>query len=152
MNLSTRVLIPLMLTAVAGAAMAQSAPLTRADVQAQAIAARDAGQLGDKNVVTYRAPVSKSVSTLTRAEVQAQAVAARDAGHFDHMDTQPLIVPTGIAKTRAQVVAETAEAQRLGLLNVSDTDYPKIATAEQAELVRQAGLRALSSTTVSLGQ
>lgn len=152
MNLSTRVLIPLMLTAVAGAAMAQSAPLTRADVQAQAIAARDAGQLGDKNVVTYRAPASKTVSTLTRAEVQAQAIAARDAGHFDHMDTQPLIVPTGVSKTRAQVVAETAEAQRLGLLNVSDTDYPKIATAEQAELVRQAGLRALSSTTVGLGQ
>lgn len=152
MNLSTRVLIPLMLTAVAGAAMAQSAPLTRADVQAQAIAARDAGLLGDKNVVTYRAPASKAVSTLTRAEVQAQAIAARDAGHFDHMDTQPLIVPTGIAKTRAQVVAETAEAQRLGLLNVSDTDYPKIATAEQAELVRQAGLRAVSSTTVGLGQ
>lgn len=152
MNLSTRVLIPLMLTAVAGAAMAQSAPLTRADVQAQAIAARDAGQLGDKNVVTYRAPASKIVSTLTRAEVQAQAIAARDAGHFDHMDTQPLIVPTGASKTRAQVVAETAEAQRLGLLNVSDTDYPKIATAEQAELVRQAGLRALSSTTVGLGQ
>lgn len=152
MNLSTRVLIPLMLTAVAGAAMAQSAPLTRAEVQAQAIAARDAGLLGDKNVVTYRAPVSKTVSTLTRAEVQAQAVAARDAGHFDHMDTQPLIVPTGIAKTRAQVVAETAEAQRLGLLNVSDTDYPKVATAEQAELVRQAGLRAITSTTVGLGQ
>ena len=79
-------------------------------------------------------------------------IAARDAGHFDHMDTQPLIVPTGIAKTRAQVVAETAEAQRLGLLNVSDTDYPKVATAEQAELVRQAGLRAITSTTVGLGQ
>lgn len=153
MNLSTRVLLPLVLTAVAGAAMAQSAPLTRADVQAQAIAARDAGQLGDKNVVTYRAPVSKTVSTLTRADIQAQAIAARDAGHFDNMDTQPLIVPTGIAKSRAQVVAETAEAQRLGLLNVSDHEFPKIATPEQAEQVRQAGLRAIGeSTTVGLAR
>ena len=44
MKLSTRILLPLMLTAVAGTAMAQNAPLTRAEVQAQAIAARDAGQ------------------------------------------------------------------------------------------------------------
>jgi hypothetical protein len=147
MNFSTRALIPLMLTAVAGAAMAQNAPLTRAEVQAQAIAARDAGQLGDKDVVTYRAPASKTVSTLTRVEVQAQAIAARDAGHFDHMDTQPLVLPTGHAKTRMQVVAETTEARRLGLLDVSDHEFPKIASPEQAEQVRQAGLRAIGETT-----
>jgi hypothetical protein len=153
MNLSTRILLPLVLTATAGAVMAQTAPLTRADVQAQAIAARDAGLLGDKNVVTYKAPVSKTVSTLTRADVQAQAIAARDAGHFDNMDTQPLVVATGVSKSRAQVVAETAEARRLGLLDVSDSEYPKIATAEQAEQVRQAGLRVLnSSTTVGLAR
>jgi hypothetical protein len=153
MKLSTRILLPLVLTAVAGAAMAQTAPLTRADVQAQAIAARDAGELGIKNVVTYKAPASKTVSTLTRAEVQAQAIAARDAGHFDNMDTQPLVVPTGFEKTRVQVLAELNEAQRLGLVNVSDSEYPKIATAQQAEQVRQAGLRAIgTSTTVGMVQ
>ena len=47
MKLSTRILLPLVLTATAGAAMAQTAPLTRAEVQAQAIAARDAGRRGE---------------------------------------------------------------------------------------------------------
>lgn len=115
MKLSTRVLIPLMLTAVAGAAMAQSAPLTRAEVQAQAIAARDAGRLADTDIVKFE-------------------------------------VPAGFEKTRAQVVAELKEAQRLGLVNENDAAYPVIATAQQAEQVRQAGLRAVAGTTVSLGQ
>lgn len=147
MNRSTRILLPLVLTAVAGAAMAQSAPLTRADVQAQAIAARDAGLLGDKNVSTYRAPVSKTVSTLTRADVQAQAIAARDAGQLGNQESPDLVIAAGTPKTRAQVVAETAEAQRLGLLNLSETDFPKVATAEQNELIRQAGLRAVGQST-----
>lgn len=108
MNRSTRILLPLVLTVAAGAAMAQNAPLTRADVQ-------------------------------------AQAIAARDAGHFENMDTQPLVVPTGFSKTRAQVVAETAEAQRLGLVN--NSEFPKIATPEQAEQIRVAGLRAIGQTT-----
>jgi hypothetical protein len=108
MNRTARILLPLVLTAVAGAAMAQSAPLTR-------------------------------------AEVQAQAIAARDAGHFVNMDTQPLVVPTGFAKTRAQVVAETTEAQRLGLVN--NSEFPKYATPQQAEQIRLAGLRAIGDTT-----
>ena len=56
MKLSTRILLPLMLTAVAGTAMAQNAPLTRAEVQAQAIAARDAGQLPDTDIVAFNVP------------------------------------------------------------------------------------------------
>lgn len=147
MNRTTRILLPLVLTAVAGAAMAQSAPLTRAEVQAQAIAARDAGQLGHKNVSTYRAPVSTTVSTLTRAEVQAQAIAARDAGQLGNQESPDLVIAAGTPKTRAQVVAETREAQRLGLLNQSETDFPKVATAEQNELIRQAGLRAVGNST-----
>ncbi|MGE0348755.1 DUF4148 domain-containing protein [Hydrogenophaga sp.] len=147
MNLSTRILLPLVLTATAGAVMAQSAPLTRAEVQAQAIAARDAGQLGDKNVSTYKAPVRAASSTLTRAEVQSAAIAARDAGQLGNQESPELVIATGSSKTRAQVVAETAEARRLGLLDVSDSEFPKIATAEQAEQVRQAGLRVLGSST-----
>ncbi|CAN0439749.1 unnamed protein product, partial [Phaeothamnion confervicola] len=39
------------------------------------------------------------------------------------------------------------------LVNVSDSEYPKIATAQQAEQVRQAGLRAIgTSTTVGLAR
>ncbi len=116
MKLSTRILLPLVLTAVAGAAMAQTAPLTRAEVRAQAIAARDAGQLPDTDIVAFN-------------------------------------VPAGFEKTRAQVLAELNEAQRLGLVNVADGEYPVIATAQQAEQVRQAGLRAVgTSTTVGLAQ
>ena len=110
MNRTTRILLPLVLTAVAGAAMAQSAPLTRADVQ-------------------------------------AQAIAARDAGHFVNMDTQPLVVPTGVSKTRAQVVAETNEARRLGLLDRGINGGVKVATPEQNEQVRLAGLRATGNST-----
>ncbi len=110
MNLSTRILLPLVLTAAAGAAMAQSAPLTRADVQAQAIAARDAGQLGNQ-------------------------------------ESPELAVPTGVGKTRAQVVAETTEARRLGLLDRSTNGGVKMATPEQSEQIRLAGLRVTGNST-----
>jgi hypothetical protein len=150
MNLSTRILLPLVLTAVAGAAMAQNAPLTRAEVQAQAIAARDAGQLPDTDIVSFNVPTG---STLSRAEVRAQAIAARDAGQLSDTDIVAFNVPAGFEKTRAQVLAELNEAQRLGLVNVPEGEYPVIATAQQAEQVRQAGLRAIdSSTTVGLAQ
>lgn len=149
MKLSTRVLIPLVLTAVAGAAMAQSAPLTRAEVQAQAIAARDAGQLPDTDIVKF--DVAKG-SSLSRADVRAQAIAARNAGQLADTDIVKFDVPASFEKSRAQVVAELQEAQRLGLVNENDAAYPVMATAQQSEQVRQAGLRAIAGTTVSLGQ
>lgn len=150
MNLSTRILLPLVLTAVAGAAMAQNAPLTRAEVQAQAIVARDAGLLGNQESPDL---VIATGSSKTRAEVQAVAIAARDAGQLGNQESPDLVIATGMDKTRAQVVAETAEARRLGLVNVPDGEYPKVATAQQAEQVRQAGLRAVNtSTTVGLAR
>ncbi len=148
MQLSARILLPLVLTAVAGAAMAQNAPLTRAEVQAQAIAARDAGQLPDTDIVTFKVPAG---STVNRAEVRAQAIAARDAGQLPDTDIVTFKVPAGFEKTRTQVVAELNEAQRLGLVNVSDPEYPVIATQQQSEQVRQAGLRAIGSST-TVGQ
>ncbi|MGV3725916.1 DUF4148 domain-containing protein [Hydrogenophaga sp.] len=145
MKLSTRILLPLMLTAVAGTAMAQNAPLTRAEVQAQAIAARDAGQLPDTDIVAFNVPAGSS--SLTRAEVIAEARAARDAGQLADTDIVKFEVPAGFEKTRAQVLAELNEAQRLGLVNVPDAQYPVIATAQQSEQVRQAGLRAVNNGT-----
>ena len=140
MKLSTRILLPLMLTAVAGTAMAQNAPLTRAEVQAQAIAARDAGQLPDTDIVRF--VVAEGNSQLTRAQVLADAKAARDAGQLPDTDIVAIVAPQGEAKTRAQVLAELYEARRLGLLDINDAQYPTLATAEQAEQIRQAGLRA----------
>ena len=47
-------------------------------------------------------------------------------------------------KTRAQVAAELAEAQRLGVVSQSESNtFP---TPEQSELVRLAGLKALPMT------
>ncbi|MDZ4282995.1 MAG: hypothetical protein U1C04_19800 [Hydrogenophaga sp.] len=51
-------------------------------------------------------------------------------------------MPTGPGKTRAQVLAELGEAQRLGLVDFFDNKYLVVATPEQAEQIRQAGLRA----------
>jgi hypothetical protein len=47
------------------------------------------------------------------------------------------------AKTRAQVVAETREAARLGLLNYGEAG-PREATSEQAVRIEEAGLRAVA--------
>jgi hypothetical protein len=145
MKLSTTILLPLMFAATAGTAMAQNAPLTRAEVQAQAIAARDAGQLPDGTIVKFEVPAG---STVTRAQVKAELAEARRLGQLGDPDIVTFNVPTGPGKTRAQVLAELNEAQRLGLVDFSDSKYPLVATAEQAEQIRQAGLRAADSMNV----
>lgn len=48
-------------------------------------------------------------------------------------------------KTRAQVVAETREAMRLGLIVQGETEYPMAITKAQAEQIHQAGLAAIAS-------
>jgi hypothetical protein len=48
------------------------------------------------------------------------------------------------AKSRAQVVAETREAARLGLLNVGEAGITLDVTPEQLHQIEQAGLRALA--------
>ncbi|WP_338440798.1 DUF4148 domain-containing protein, partial [uncultured Aquabacterium sp.] len=107
MKLSTSILLPLMFAATAGTAMAQNAPLTRAEVQAQAIAARDAGQLPDGTIVKFEVA---SGSTVTRAQVQAELAEARRLGQLGDPDIVTFNVPTGPGKTRAQVLAELNEA------------------------------------------
>ena len=147
MKLATRALLPFALIATAGAAMAQTAPaLTRAQVQAEAIAARDAGQLPDTDIV--RLVVPQGDSQLTRAQVRAEAIAARDAGQLPDTDIVTFNIPQGEGKTRAQVLAELNEAQRLGLMPDADNLYPVIASPAQAEQIRQAGLRAVQGNAV----
>lgn len=147
MKLSTAILLPMILAATAGTAMAQNAPLTRAEVQAQAIAARDAGQLGDPDIVTFVVPAG---STVTRAQVQAELAEAQRLGQLGDPDIVTFVVPTGPSKSRVQVMAELAEAQRLGLVNVDDNKYPVVATPEQAEQIRQAGQRAVNGINVGM--
>ena len=122
MKLSTTILLPLVFAATAGTAMAQSAPLTRAQVQAELA---EAVRTGDLLADTER---GLKLNELYPSNYPAQ--------------------PSQVGKTRAQVMAETAEARRLGLLDVSENEYPKIATPEQVEQIRQAGLRAADSMNV----
>ncbi len=147
MKLSTTILLPLILAATAGTAMAQNAPLTRADVKAQAIAARDAGQLPDTDIVKFNVPAG---STVTRAQVRAELAEAKRLGQLGDPDIVTFNVPTGPSKSRVQVQAELAEAQRLGLLSNNDNLYPVVATPEQTEQIRQAGLRAVSGVNVGM--
>lgn len=59
--------------------------LTRAEVHADVIAARDAGEL-EHSEVDY--PGMTQPSSLTRAQVRAEVLAARAAGQLDHSDVE----------------------------------------------------------------
>jgi len=116
MKLSTRILVPLAFTLAAGASFAEG-PLQGNEVFA-----------------------SSTPSSLSRAEVRDQAVAARAAGMIANGEIQPVQAERGVGKSRDQVRAELAEARRLGL--VADGEILPIATPEQAEQIRMAGVRA----------
>ncbi len=124
-------LLPIAFALTAGAAFAEgpifvdppfTSTLSRAEVRAEALAARDAGrfELGDGQVIVAGKAADSSNS--------ATQYAAGGA-------------------TRAQVRAEAAEALRLGYFNGGEiTQFP---SAEQAEQVRLAGQRAAQSVTAS---
>ncbi len=84
-------------------------------------------------------------STLSRAEVRAQAVEARDQGLFTVGEGAVVVAEKSAPSTltRAQVRAEAMEAMRLGLLDASEVT--RVPTAEQAELIRLAGQRAVQA-------
>jgi len=116
MKLSTRILVPLAFTLAAGASFAE-------------------GPLQGNEVFS-----SSAQSSLSRAEVRDQAVAARAAGLIANGEIQPVQAERGVGKTRDQVRAEFAAARRLGL--VAAGEILPIATPEQAEQIRMAGVRA----------
>ena len=84
------------------------------------------------------------ISSLPRAEVRAELADALRAGNVYTIEASA----TPVAKstlTRVQVVAEAREAQRLGLLDGGEVS--KFATPAQAEQIRMAGERALTTLT-----
>jgi uncharacterized protein (DUF2126 family) len=92
-------------------------------------------------------------STLSRAEVQAQVAPAYKADHVARGEAsatqaQATVVTSNLS--RAQVIAEAAEARRLGL--VARGEILPVATPEQAEQIRLAGLRAVQGNAVVQGQ
>jgi hypothetical protein len=94
----------------------------------------------------YEFPAA-STSTLTRAEVKAQLVAARGAGHIAQGERSVVIADTGTPLTRAQVVAETLEAIRVGA--ISRHEQSEQPTAAQLDSIRMAGQRALAMQVAS---
>lgn len=55
--------------------------------------------------------------------------------------------PQGPSTTRAEVLAELREAQRLGLVNAGGEGDIPVATLEQQRLIAEAGLRARNNNT-----
>jgi len=84
-----------------------------------------------------------SHSSLTRAEVQAEVVQARASGLFTPGDRTVIAEPTGLAKTRAQVVAETLQAIRLGALDRHE--HNSFPTPSQVQSIEMAGQQALTT-------
>jgi Domain of unknown function (DUF4148) len=86
-------------------------------------------------------PRAGFVSTKTRAEVIAEAAAARAAVAVGEHAGEPVAAFVA-TKSRAQVRAELREAQRLGFVGSRGDAQPRVPTREEAEQIRQAGLRA----------
>ena len=62
---------------------------------------------------------------------------------FSALTVFPSLVDVGPGKTRAEVIAEMEEANKLGLLMTGEGDS-KVATVEQNEQIAEAGRRAAS--------
>jgi fatty acid-binding protein DegV len=84
-------------------------------------------------------------SQATASEVRAQLAGAR-AG-INEIDAGLIVVNDSAPKTRAQVLAELAEAKRLGLVQRGDVTL--IETTEQRAQIAAAGVRALNADRVA---
>jgi hypothetical protein len=102
----TRIALPIVLSLTAAAAMASEftpeAPfvstLSRAEVRAEAIAARDAGLIASGEFAPVT--VAKSTSTLTRAQVRAEAVEAQRLGLLTAGEVIVLPTPAQLEQVR----------------------------------------------------
>ena len=85
-----------------------------------------------------------------RAEVKADLKVAQASGQLPVFG-EIGVVPVAIAstKSRDQVVAETREAARLGLLSSYGELGPKDATPAQEQQIKLAGERAIAQTTAA---
>lgn len=123
MNLVSK---PFFSTLVAGLALAFSAGLARAESP------------------TVAPEIDNFMSTLSRAEVRAGTLAAIQSGQIVRTEADELRLAfdhTPSMLTRAQVLAEAAEARRLGLIAHGEQSAP-VATPAQLEQIRLAGQRA----------
>ena len=89
-------------------------------------------------------PVPQLLSSKTRAEVIAELKSAprAEAASYGEASGAPV---AGSTLSRAEVIAQMHEAQRLGLIDTSEGGV-RVATPAQLEQIRAAGLRALDSS------
>ncbi|OWT58184.1 hypothetical protein CEY11_14360 [Candidimonas nitroreducens] len=109
-------------TLIAGAAQAASvndAPKTRAQVQAELVAAQAAGQIQTGEFADYPVAVQQA-STTNRAQVQSELAAAEAAGQIESGEfaDYPLAVASSAPShvTRAEVEAEYTKLASAGQL------------------------------------
>jgi hypothetical protein len=129
-----------------GAALAQSQEAkTRAEVRAEAIAARQAGEIEVGDTAGLNRLLS-APSQRSRAEVRAEAVAANKSARRVGGDADGALLDSLLAApstlSRTQVRAEAIEWRRLGLNGHGDHE-PRAPTPAELESIRQAGLRAV---------
>jgi nucleoside phosphorylase len=116
------------------------APLFTVAVAVIGFASATMAQAGE---ATYDYPVTQP-SAVTRAEVKAEAAPALAAGELTGGEFTYFAPATGLAKTRARVVAELREALRLGLVESGDRSV--LPTAAQVARVERAGLQVIAIT------
>ncbi|MBP6270841.1 MAG: DUF4148 domain-containing protein [Rhizobacter sp.] len=100
---------------------------TRADVIAELVAARAAGELPVSGYETsYTVNTRSAASTLTRADVQAEYARARQAGELEEVTGYSSVanVATGPSRlTRSDVVNEYVRARSTGELAEASNDF-----------------------------
>lgn len=110
--------------------------LTRAQVQAETAEALRLHVVSHSETNTF--PTDAQLHSIRIAGLKALPMEA--AAQALREDMAQFALQTEAPKTRAQVIAELAEAQRLGLVSHSESNtFP---TPAQSELVRLAGLKA----------
>jgi hypothetical protein len=125
MKTASRVLLPIALALSAGAALAEGplqgnevfnfqSTLSRAEVQAQARAAEQAGLIARGEIVPVQA---EAVGALSRAQVRAETIEARRLGLIAHGEILPVATPEQIEQVRLaglRAVQDPAVAQNGG--------------------------------------
>lgn len=96
----------------------------------------------DVDLLPYGYVTQVMHETKVQAAVSGQARGAATAAERAAGEAGAKSVPAPSAKSREQVIAETQEAARLGLL-VQGEGHPAAASTQQDERIRQAGLHAI---------
>jgi Domain of unknown function (DUF4148) len=139
MNKITAIALSSLLSA--GAAMADG--LSREDVVAELVRARNAGELSKMQSESYgysgfSQPVLTAKSNISREAVTAELRVARQTGELARRDAEsysPSVTPVASTTTRAQVLAELQAARASGefaQLNSNNQSFTHLATLKKA--------------------